>query len=195
MRPSAIALFLILLACGASCASAQVVPAANAKHASIVVGGMASIFQPDYQGDLSTHLPVQPVAHSSTFPLIGVGAYVDVKFNRWVQIEAEGRWQRFNQYSGIYQDNYLLGPRIPIHSIWKAEFYGKALAGFSTMSADTFSSPGRFTDIAVGGGADIRLTRRLSFRAFDVEYQYWPTWGNSTLSPYGASMGIGYRVF
>jgi hypothetical protein len=54
---------------------------------------------------------------------------------------------------------------------------------------------GRFTDIAFGGGADIPITRRISLRAIDVEYQYWPTWGNSTLSPYGASVGIGYRIF
>jgi hypothetical protein len=54
---------------------------------------------------------------------------------------------------------------------------------------------GRFTAVAFGGGADIRLNRRFSLRAFDAEYQYWPTWGNSSLSPYGVSMGIGYKVF
>jgi len=54
---------------------------------------------------------------------------------------------------------------------------------------------GRFTAFAFGGGVDVKLTKRLSFRALDAEYQYWPTWGNSTLSPYGASMGIGYKIF
>jgi hypothetical protein len=63
------------------------------------------------------------------------------------------------------------------------------------MHFDDAGDHGRFTDIAFGGGADIKLTRRISLRAFDVEYQYWPAWGNSTLSPYGASMGVSYRVF
>ena len=30
--------------------------------------------------------------------LYGVGAYVDARFSRWLQIEAEGRWLRFNEY-------------------------------------------------------------------------------------------------
>jgi hypothetical protein len=54
---------------------------------------------------------------------------------------------------------------------------------------------GQFTTLAFGGGLDMRLTKRISLRAGDFEYQYWPAWGNSTLAPYGASMGIGYRIF
>jgi hypothetical protein len=42
---------------------------------------------------------------------------------------------------------------------------------------------------------DIKLTKRISIRAIDVEYQEWPRWLNSSLYPYGASVGIGYKVF
>jgi len=42
---------------------------------------------------------------------------------------------------------------------------------------------------------DIKLTKRISIRAFDGEYQWWPAWGNSTISPYGASAGVSYRIF
>ena len=59
----------------------------------------------------------------------------------------------------------------------------------------TLGAHGRFTALAFGGGVDLKLTKRISLRAVDVEYQYWPLWGNSTLSPYGASMGIGYKIF
>ena len=53
-----------------------------------------------------------------------------------------------------------------------------------------------YTDITFGGGVDLKLTRRLSLRAVDVEYHYWPNWAsNSSLSPYGASVGLGYKIF
>jgi hypothetical protein len=42
---------------------------------------------------------------------------------------------------------------------------------------------------------DVKLTRRISLRAVDVEYQYWPWWSNTALSPYGASVGMSYKVF
>jgi hypothetical protein len=194
MKRSAVALFLLLASVGVV-ASGQVVPAAISKHASLTVGGMASVFQPDYAGGGLTYANPYPVAESSSYPAFGVGAFVDVKLTHWVQLEAEGRWVRFNQTQFVTQDNYLVGPRVPIVHIWKANVYGKVLGGFSNMTFDNAGDHGRFTDIAFGGGADIKLTRRISVRALDVEYQYWPTWGNSTLSPYGASMGVSYRIF
>ena len=181
---------------------------------------MASLFQPSYAGDWSaetapptpcaTGSVCSPVSNSSPYGLFGVGAYVDVRFTRWIQLEAEGRWMRYNQYNptatsggGIYFDNYLVGPRVPLRRIWKANTYAKALVGYGKMNMGFYPglcygdciASGRFTALAFGGGADIKLTRRISLRAFDAEYQYWPQWGNSSLSPYGVSMGIGYKIF
>jgi hypothetical protein len=203
MRRFAVLLFSILLAAGAVDLRAQAVPAATARQFSITAGGMASIFQPDFTGLWGgkqcqpSSLPEVcfPVAHASNQPLFGAGVYVDVRLTRWFQIEAEGRWQRFNQFDDIYQDNYLIGPRVPVFHFRRSNVYAKALAGYSKMNFDTFNDHGKFTDLAFGGGMDVKLTKRLSFRAVDVEYQYWPLWGNSTLSPYGASMGIGYKIF
>jgi hypothetical protein len=192
----------ILFAVVAISARAQVVPTATARQFSITAGGMASIFQPDFKGDWACAAPCPasnqtwyPVAQSSSQPLFGAGAYVDVKLTRWVQLEAEGRWQRFNEYADISQDNYLIGPRYPVYRLGRAKLYAKALAGFSKMNFDAFGDHGKFTDIAFGGGVDVKLTKRLSLRAADFEYQYWPQWGNSSISPYGASMGIGYKIF
>jgi hypothetical protein len=194
MRRSLV-IFSILFVAAAVSARAQVVYSATARQTSLTVGVMASVFQPDFAGDWGPppNYPF-PVAESSTYPLIGAGAYVDMKYNRWIQIEGEARWLRFNRYEGIHQDDYLIGPRVPIRRIWKANVYGKALVGFSKMDLGG-GYHGTFTNIAFGGGADMHLTRKISFRVIDVEYQYWPTWGNSTLSPYGASMGISYRIF
>jgi opacity protein-like surface antigen len=195
MRRFTVLLFSILFAAGAVSARAQVVAAATARQFSITAGGIASIFQTDYAGDRQPPSFQYPVAHASPYPLIGAGAYVDVKFKRWVQLEAEGRWLRFNQYGGISQNNYLIGPRVPVLHFWRSSIYAKALGGYAKMNFDSFCNKGTFTDLAFGGGMDVKLTKRISIRAADFEYQYYPKWSNSTLSPYGASVGIGYKLF
>jgi hypothetical protein len=40
---------------------------------------------------------------------------------------------------------------------------------------------------------DIHLTERWSARA-DVEYQLWPQFTYGQLNPYGASVGLRYRI-
>ena len=185
--------FLILFLAGAVAASAQVVPSATGRMVSITAGGIASAFQPDFQGNWGSF---NPIAQAGPNPLLGAGAYVDVRLKRWVQFEAEARWMRWNQYQGISQDNYLIGPRLPVYHFWKSTVYGKALAGYSRMNFDYGTGDyGNFTTIAFGGGMDVKMTKRISIRAMDFEYQYYPYWGNTTLSPYGVSVGVGYKIF
>ena len=188
MRRSFAALFFILLAAGVLSGNAQVVPSATGRGLSLTAGGMASAFQPDYAGG--------GVSATSSNRLYGVGAYVDVRFSRWIQIEAEGRWLRFNQLLNINQDNYLIGPRLPIPHlhIWRATPYAKVLVGYGKMNFEYNEAHGRFTDIAYGGGVDIRLSKRFTARG-DFEYQQWPKWLDSSLYPYGASVGVGYKIF
>jgi hypothetical protein len=195
MRRFCVFLFTILLFAGAVAVDAQVVPSATGRQVSITAGGMASMFQPDYAGF--------GIAQAGPQPLYGVGAYVDVRLRRWVQFEAEGRWSRINAFDGITEDNYLIGPRLPVYRFWneKATVYGKALAGYSKMNFGYYYGiplgTGNYTDIGFGGGVDVKLTRKISVRAADFEYHYWPWWdyGNTKLSPYGASMGVSYKIF
>jgi hypothetical protein len=177
----------VLFAAGALSARAQVVPAATARQFSITAGALASAFQPDYAGGL--------VAEGSPYHLYGAGAYVDVKFSRWVQAEAEGRWLRYNQFLNINESNYLIGPRVPIHTFKRVTPYAKVLIGMGKMNFEYNEATGTFTDIAYGGGVDLRVTRKISVRAFDFEYQQWPRWLNSSLYPYGASVGVSYKIF
>ncbi len=207
IRHSIVPLISIVLAAGSLTARAQVVPAATKNQFSITAGGLASAFQPDYDGGYN----LKPV-EAGPYRLYGLGAYVDVKFSRWVQIEGEARWLRFNQFDQIYQDNYLIGPRIPIHHyhFLRATPYAKALIGVANMNLSYFYAGDgifvnlgdhKFTDLAFGGGVDLKLTRRLSIRAFDFEYQDYPRFLEVTegqilhLNPYGASVGVGYRIF
>jgi hypothetical protein len=171
--------FLLPFGIGATTSQAQVAPSAFKGGISLTAGAMVSAFEPDY-------VP---------YKLGGIGAYVDLNLFHGLGVEAEGRWQRFNEFEGISQDNYLLGPRLKLHHFWRATPYVKVLGGFSNMNFENNVATGRFTTIAGGGGIDLHLTRRWSVRAIDAEYQVWPSFLGSTLQPYGLSAGIGYRIF
>ena len=194
MKRSVNALLFALLASVALSTQAQVAPSAYARGTSITAGGEASIFQPDYAGF--------GVPQASVNRLYGIGTYVDVKFTPWVQIEGEGRWLRFNQSEGIYEDNYFIGPRLPIYKLRYKRItpYGKLLIGLGRLNFEDNNGWGRYTALAYGGGLDIKLTSRINVRVPDVEYQQWLKWtegGKKTynLFPYGASVGVSYRIF
>jgi hypothetical protein len=179
-KTTPIFLLFFALVMGASAAlEAQVVPSAIRSPISLTVGGTVSVFNPQYIQN----------------KLVGAGAYVDLNLFHGIGVEAEGRWQRFHETLGISQDNYLIGPRLQVRHFWKVRPYVKALGGFSNMNFEEGIGSGRFTTLAFGGGVDVNLTRRWSVRAIDAEYQYWPSFLGGSLSPYGASAGISYRVF
>lgn len=159
----------------------QVVPSATEHQPKLVAGGFGSMFQPDYAGN--------GVAQASPNRLYGVGAFVDVKLNRWLGVETEGRWSRFNEYIGINEDTYSVGPKVPIISTHGFTPYGKFLVG---LGSGSFLN-GHTTVLTYGGGVDYRLSNRFTLRAFDFEFQQWTV--TPTLWPYGGSVGIGYKIF
>jgi hypothetical protein len=159
---------------------AQAVESATARQFTINAGGMASYFNPDEGGN----------------SLAGIGTYADFHFTHWFQLEGEARWLRWNQYYGEHEDNYLLGPRVPVWQFGeRTVVYGKALIGYGKETFPFKYGYGTFTDFAFGGTVERRMGPKISVKA-DFEYQYWPVWlNNQSLSPYGASVGVGYRVF
>jgi len=144
---------------------AQVAPAATGSSRSIAVGGEGSVFQPDYADNANEGAQTGPQR------LYGAGAYVDVRFTHWIQIEAEGRWLHFNEYKGIGENTYLIGPRVPICTFHRFTPYGKFLFGWGSGTGDWLS--GRATTFAYGGGVDYRWTRKLTIRPASFEYQQW----------------------
>jgi len=171
--------FVVLLGFFPAAARAQVTHSGLKSPITLTAGGTISLFDPDY------------VSNS----LVGLGAYVDLTIFHGIGVEAEGRWQHIHEYEGISQDNYLIGPRVKLRRFWRATPYVKALGGFTNMNFGEGIGTGRFTTLAFGGGLDIRVTRRWSVRAIDAEYQYWPSFLDSSLSPFGASAGVSYRIF
>lgn len=160
-------------------AMAQLIPAAHEGPFSIYAGGFGSWFQPQY--------PPQN--------LYGVGAYTDIKLRKWVQFEAEGRWLHLNEPYGAYQNNYSVGPRVPIHRFGKMETYGKVLITDTKINFASGYGYGHYLDYTFGGSADVRLTRHLMLRAVDYEYHYVTNYFGSAISPYGISVGMAYRVY
>ena len=168
----------VLLGAGSASLRAQVVASAVHSPLSLTAGGMVSEYNTDYS--------LQHIG--------GVGAYVDLTIFHGIGAEAEGRWQYINGFRGLSQDNYLLGPQFKLHSIWRARPYVKALFGFTNMNFPADIGSGRYTTIALGGGVDLKVTRRWSVRG-DGEFQKWPEFQGTSLSPYGLSVGVGYRIF
>jgi opacity protein-like surface antigen len=181
MKRTAFILILLALFAMAMAASAQVVPSAKGSRPSLSAGGLAMAAQPDYENGIIT---------SSSNHLGGMGVFVDYRMSRWVQLEAESRWQIWNQdqSQSIHENTYALGLREPIHTFRRITPYGKAMIGFGSGSFLT----GRAAMYALGGGADYRLNKRFSLRA-DFEYQRWRV--TPTLHPYAADIGISYRIF
>ena len=181
MKRSIVVLISLLILTAAVSVRAQVSESATGRRLKIYAGGEGSVFQPDYAG--------QGIAQTSPKRLYGIGAYVDADFSRWLGIEAEGRWLHWNQYAGITENTYMIGPRVPIIEYKRLTPYGKFLFG---MGSGSFLS-GRTTAYAYGGGVDYRLGKKFSVRLFDMEFQSWRV--TPTLHPYGGSVGVSYRIF
>jgi len=175
---------LSLAACGS--ARAQVVAAGQGSGLQLTAGALGSVLQPDFS--YSNGVGTSPNR------IYGVGTYVDLRLSRWIQPEFEARWSRFNTVGeGNAEDTYLGGLRVPVHIFHKmhATPYGKVLVGWGKASG--FLNPPTTFAMTYGGGLDLRVTKRITLRAIDIEYQQWRV--VPTLFPYEGSVGLSYRIF
>lgn len=163
---------------------AQAVSPVTPKLATLTVGGYFSYGQMDYG------------QHHN----IGPGAYADFNYLVWrgigVGAEGEARFLNFHTKSGVYDQNFLVGPRVTYayHRRWLP--YAKFLAGGTRFHYPDFISNQvySYTTLAGGGGLDIHLNRRWTLRPVDFEYQHlnFPPTG---LTPWVYSAGASFRLF
>lgn len=154
------------------------------KVASLSAGGYFSYGQTDYGQN-----------HA-----YGPGAYIDFDYKIWRSVgigaEGEARFLDFNTVGGLYEQNFLGGPRMTYTIGRRWEPYVKFLAGGSRFHYPTFISNQvyNYTTLAGGGGLDIHINQRWTLRPVDFEYQHWdfPPTG---LTPWVYSAGVSYRLF
>ncbi len=163
---------------------AQAVSPVTPKLASINVGGYFSYGQMDY-------------GQRHNF---GPGAYGDFNYRIWrnigVGVEGEARFMNFHERSGVYEQNFLGGPRVTYALGRRWLPYVKFLAGGTRFHYPSFISNQvyTYTTLAGGGGLDIRFNDRWTVRPADFEYQHldFPPTG---LTPWVYSAGVSYRLF
>ena len=98
----------------------------------------------------------------------------------------------------VGENTFLFGLR---YSALKEDWvtvYGKVLGGigrFEYQRGIYSSNPHGETYgvVSFGGGIELRASRYVSIRAIDLEYQKWPGFPPSGLSPAVASVGAAYR--
>lgn len=157
---------------------AQVVPAGDKGGLTVFAGATGSGYEVQYGQQ----------------KLLGVSAIVDVDTTRRFGVEAEARWLLFHQTDDLRATTWLAGPRYHF-TRGNLQFYGKGLAGVAQLTFPYNYAHGSYLAISPGGGLDYRLSRRISLRLVDVEYQYWPQFTFGSLSSYGLSTGVRCHVF
>jgi hypothetical protein len=107
--------------------------------------------------------------------------------------EAEARYLRVHNSEDVTQANYLIGPRVFVHS-GREQIYAKFLVGDGHIELPFHYGRGDFLTLAPGGGVDLPLNDYVSVRAFDFEYQLWRDFPYGSMRPYSVSAGLSIRV-
>ena len=156
---------------------AQARPTASGPGGFVAVGGGASAFRSDY-GRQS---------------LAGGFAFVDIQPQWRVGFELEYRSLRLNSAEQLRQSNYLAGLR----ATWRPNGwspYMKLLAGDGHIDLPFGYAQGDYFAVAPGIGIEYSLGDRVTLRALELEYQYWPKFSFGALQPYGLSTGLSFRL-
>lgn len=184
---------------------AQAVAPVTEKRASISVGGYFSMGQTDYGHVLGFSNRAKPNAY-------GFGGYGDFNYFLWgnlgVGVEGEVRFLNFGTPgansnpnvgktgSGIYEENFLGGPRMTYQFGHHFLPYAKFLIGGSRFRypAVVGNQVYTYTTLVGGGGIDVPLNDKWTIRPVDFEYQHWDFPPNG-LTPWVYSAGVSYTLF
>jgi Outer membrane protein beta-barrel domain len=124
----------------------------------------------------------------------GMVFYSDFDFTGHLGVEGEIHYSVVTP-TNVSENLYLIGPRYVVRHRAIAG-YAKALfgPGYFELQIDNKTAPqtGAYFAYAVGGGVEVHVTNHINIRAFDFEFQKWPTFPTNGLSPYSGSVGAAY---
>jgi opacity protein-like surface antigen len=185
----------LIFVCAASSALAQTVPAATESNLPLAVGAGFSGYNPDF-------------GHGH---LQGGALWIDYFPNQVPQrlqglgIEIEARdlsiGRSSTQPANLREDTAEGGLIYSWRRFHNVHPYGKFLMGFGNTDYEYGALARRGHDsrtiTVVGGGADIRVFKRIWARA-DYEYEFWPDFFKVTnpggvMTPQGFTVGVLYR--
>jgi len=148
------------------------------RRADLQAGGGYSIAKPD----------------STTGKFKGFHLYFDLDFRHHLGIEGEFHKVNQDDPGKEYEKTYEIGPRYSrqykdgLFRPYIKGMYGRGVYNFKDDVANI-----AYNIVAVGGGLDIRATRRINVRVFDYEYQQWFGYPPHGISPQVASFGVAYH--
>ena len=163
-------------------AQGQALPTATGRGG-FQVGGGVSLGKPDFGQDW----------------IGGITAFGDYNLSPHIGAEANIHFLTLHTPQDLGEETFEAGPRF----YWrKGRFipYGKAQIGlgrFVVQESNPFYNSGKVNSTSfmysLGGGVDIEFKRHITVRAFDFEYQKWPSFANHGLSPVVGTVGVAYR--
>jgi hypothetical protein len=158
---------------------AQAVPTAT-RTSTIQIGAAGTFIGPDYTQSY----------------IKGISIYGNYDVGQHLGVEGDIHFSAITP-GDISENSYLLGPRYKWHHK-RFEPYVKVLFGIGRFGFQTgsFNTPATFTyfQYAPGGGLDVQVTRHINIRAFDVEFQKWPSFEPNGLSPIVYNVGVAYTL-
>jgi hypothetical protein len=124
----------------------------------------------------------------------GLTFYGDFDFTHHIGVEGDIHYAIVTP-SDISEDSYLIGPRYTLRHK-KLSGYAKVLFGvgrFGTQAGSyTVIATTSYFEYGVGAGVEYMVTHNINIRPFDVEFQKWPTFAPSGLSPVTYTFGAAY---
>jgi|HubBroStandDraft_5_1064220.scaffolds.fasta_scaffold407153_1 hypothetical protein len=123
----------------------------------------------------------------------GISAWADYDFWKFLGAEVSVHLGNVITPADINENSYAVGPRFIYHRR-KFTGYAKILFGRATISNTDLNTSSSYNIYSFGGGLEYKITRRINIRVVDFDYQQWPNFEPSTLTPLAVTIGASYII-